>query len=98
MLPRRLLPWLFALTLLFGQAAAYAHTLSHLQQHEPAVPAHVCGLCVAQADLGSAATSAPPVLLLPIAAYGWFVAGAHPAAVYRLTAPRARAPPASGNA
>ena len=31
---RRLLPWLFALILLFGQAAAFAHTLTHLHPHD----------------------------------------------------------------
>ena len=53
MLPRRLLPWLFALTLLFGQAAAFAHSFTHA--HDPALPDHVCEVCVAQASLGSAA-------------------------------------------
>ena len=95
MLPRRLLSWLFVLTLLWGQAAAYAHTLSHLAEHEPAVPAHVCELCVAQASLGCSATATPPVLHMPIAGYDWFIAGVHPPAVFRLIAHRARAPPAS---
>jgi hypothetical protein len=98
MLPRRLLPWLFVLTLLWGQAAAYAHTLSHLAEREPAVPAHVCELCVAQANLGCAATATPPALHVPIASYDWFVASVHTPAVYRLAAPRARAPPASAHA
>ncbi|MBS1146313.1 MAG: hypothetical protein H6R08_489 [Proteobacteria bacterium] len=95
MLPRRLLSWLFVLTLLWGQAAAYAHTLSHLAEREPAVPAHVCELCVAQASLGCAAAATPPALHVPIAGYDWFTAGVHPPAVFRLIAHRARAPPAS---
>jgi hypothetical protein len=56
MLPRRLLPWLFALTLLFGQAATFAHSFTHA--HDPALPDHVCEVCLAQASLGSAAPTA----------------------------------------
>ena len=97
MLPRRLLPWLFALTLLWGQAAAYAHAVGHLTDNEN-LPAHVCELCVAQASLGCAAASTPPALHLPMAAYDWFVAGADAPAVSRLAVPRARAPPAPVNA
>ncbi|HEX5673749.1 MAG TPA: hypothetical protein VFX83_00140 [Azonexus sp.] len=55
MLSRRLLPWLFALTLLFAQAAAFAHTLSHLDAHDSALPDQTCEVCLAQASLGSAA-------------------------------------------
>lgn len=94
MLPRRLLPWLIALTLLFGQAAAYAHTLSHLKDRDSGVPAHACEQCLAQADLGSAATSAPLMLHTPAATFDWFIAATYPAPVPRLAAPRARAPPA----
>lgn len=97
MLPRRLLPWLFALTLLWGQAVSYAHTVGHLTDNE-SLPAHVCELCVAQASLGCAAASTPPALHVPIAAYDWFVAGADTPAVPRLAAPRARAPPSSVHA
>ena len=94
MLPRRLLPWLFALTLLFGQAATYAHTLNHLKDSHSGLPAHPCEQCMAQADLGSAVASNPPMLQLPAAAYDWFIAAGHPAPVPRLAAARARAPPA----
>jgi hypothetical protein len=54
MLSRRLLPWLFALALLLGQATAFAHTLSHLGAHDDAPPDPVCEVCVAQAQLGAA--------------------------------------------
>jgi hypothetical protein len=64
---RRLLSWLFALTLLFGQAAAFAHALTHLRTHE-AMPDKVCEVCVAQAQLGSAAPPSPVVLAIPAAA------------------------------
>ena len=60
MFPRRLLPWLFALTLLFGQAAAFAHALSHLHVNDGALPDKVCEVCVAQAQLG---TAVPPSLV-----------------------------------
>jgi hypothetical protein len=93
MLPRRLLPWLFALTLLFGQAAAYAHALGHLKDRDPGSPAHPCEQCMAQADLGCAAASTPPMLHLPAATFGWFIAAGHLATIPRLAAPRARAPP-----
>ena len=59
-LPRRLLPWLFALALLIGQAAAFAHSFTHV--HDPALPDHVCEICVAQAHLGGAA---PAPLITP---------------------------------
>lgn len=93
MLPRRLLPWLFALTLLLGQTVAYAHTLSHLKDRDSGWPAHACEQCVAQADLGCAATSAPPMLHAPAATFAWFIAAGRPAPASRLAAPRARAPP-----
>ena len=93
MLPRRLLPWLFALTLLFGQAAAYAHTLSHLKDNNSGLPAHPCEQCVAQADLGCAATPTPPVLHLSAATFDWFAAAVYPALASRPATPRARAPP-----
>lgn len=98
MLPRRLLSWLFALTLLWGQAAAYAHAASHLTDYDSDLPAHVCELCVAQASLGCAAASAPPALHLPVAACDWFIADPGTPAVPRLAAPRARAPPATVHA
>ena len=94
MLPRRLLPWLFALTLLFGQAATYAHTLSHLKDSNSGLPAHPCEQCMAQADLGSAVASNPPMLQLPAATYDWFIVASHSAPSPRLHIPRARAPPA----
>jgi hypothetical protein len=98
MLPRRILPWLFALTLLFGQAAAFAHTLTHLHAQEPGLPDKVCEVCVAQTQLGAGAAPAPLVLAMPLAAYRI------PSDVATLRvdlAPRpacARAPPAPSNA
>jgi hypothetical protein len=92
MLPRRLLPWLFALTLLFGQAAAFAHTLTHLRTHD-ALPDKVCEVCVAQAQLGSAVP--PSLVSLTIPAGGCLVASSA-AHVCADLAPRpgcARAPP-----
>lgn len=64
MFPRRLLPWLFALTLLIGQAAAFAHALSHLDAHDSGLPEPVCEVCVAHANLGSAAPAT--ILSLPV--------------------------------
>jgi hypothetical protein len=95
LLPRHLFRWLFVLALLWGQTAAYAHTLSHLKDHDSGVPAHACELCMAQADLGSAATPTPPALHLSAATFDWFLATSFPAPAFRLVAPRARAPPVS---
>lgn len=65
MLPRRLLSWLFALTLLFGQAAAFAHALSHPHADDSALPDHRCEVCIAQAQLGAAVPPATISLSLP---------------------------------
>ena len=62
---RRLLSWLFALTLLFGQAAAFAHALTHLRVHDTGLPDKVCATCLAQAQLGSALPPSLVVLTTP---------------------------------
>ena len=62
---RRLLSWLFALTLLFGQAAAFAHSLTHLRVHDTGLPDKVCETCPAQAQLGTALPPSPVVLAMP---------------------------------
>ncbi len=91
---RRLISWLFALILMFGQAAAFAHTLTHLQTHDTTLPDKVCEVCVAQAQLGGMAPPSTPVLaflpgdnIVPFSAAPLRVdLAAHPAC--------ARAPPA----
>jgi hypothetical protein len=95
MLPRRLLPWLFALALLLGQAAAFAHSLSHLHPHDSALPDKVCEVCVAQAQLGAAA--APSLLTLTIPpGDGLIVSFTAPVRVDLALRPAcARAPPAA---
>ena len=94
MLPRRLLSWLFALTLLFGQAAAFAHALGHLRAHDPALPDKVCEVCVAQAQLGAAVP--PGVVSLVLPGGGPIMAsGVAPARIDLSPRPAcARAPPA----
>ena len=93
MLPRRLLSWLFALTLLLGQAAAFAHSLSHLNHHDSALPDKVCEVCVAQAHLGSAAPPSPVTLSIP-PCDGLIVFIAQPVRVdFALRPACARAPP-----
>lgn len=91
---RRLLSWLFALTLLFGQAAAFAHALTHLRPHDAGLPDKVCEVCVAHAQLGAALPPSPVVVatapIIPV-----YTPGATPA--WADLAPRpacARAPPA----
>jgi len=98
MLPRRLLPWLFALTLLFAQAAAFAHALTHLHASDAGLPEQRCEVCVAQAQLGSAIPATAPELLVPPAAH--FLAAVDAPRCVDL-APRpacARAPPHSVHA
>ena len=62
---RPLLSWLFALTLLFGQAAAFAHALTHLRVHDTGLPDKVCETCLAQAQLGAALPPSLVVLAMP---------------------------------
>ena len=95
MFPRRVLAWLFALTLLFGQAAAFAHAVSHLDTHDDALPDKVCEVCVAQANLGSAAPAT--VFNLPIETAGpaELPAAALPLVTACFNRAQARAPPAS---
>ncbi|MHB0982593.1 MAG: hypothetical protein ACYC02_04335 [Thiobacillus sp.] len=93
MFPRRLLPWLFVLTLLFGQATAFAHAVGHLDAHDSALPDKVCEVCVAQASLGSAAPAT--VFSLPIETAGdtRLPAAVLPLAVVTPNFAQARAPP-----
>ena len=95
---RRLLSWLFALTLLFGQAAAFAHALTHLRVHDTGLPDKVCETCLAQAQLGAALPPSLVVLATPLADHAYA-----PSAKFACAdlAPRpacARAPPAPPNA
>ena len=95
MLPRRLLPWLFALSLLFAQAAAFAHALTHLHTSDAGLPEQNCELCIAQAQLGSAMPSTLAALSLPPATHSLVAADA-PCCVDLAPRPAcARAPPGS---
>lgn len=92
---RLLFSWLFVLTLLFGQAAAFAHALTHLHPHphDSALPDKPCEVCVAQAQLGSAA---PPgvVTVAAVAGDRLRAPGAAPACADLAPRPAcARAPP-----
>ena len=95
MLRRWLTPWLFALTLLWAQAGALSHATSHLAKSDPGLPDHVCELCLAQVNMGSAAASAPLAIPLPDATFNWV----RPVEIRILFTPplvaRARAPPAA---
>jgi len=95
MFPRRLLSWLFALTLLFGQAAAFAHALGHLDAHDSALPDKVCEVCVAQASLGSAAPATVFSLPIESVCHIEFPAGTLPPATVSTHHGQARAPPAA---
>jgi len=95
MFPRRLLAWLFALTLLFGQAAAFAHALGHLHAHDSALPDKVCEVCVAQANLGSAAPATVFSLPIETACHTELPAAALPPAAVSPHFAQARAPPAA---
>jgi len=93
MFPRRLLSWLFVLALLFGQAAAFAHALGHLDPHESALPDKVCEVCVAQASLGSAAPATAFSLPIESARPIELPAGMLPPAAAPTRHAQARAPP-----
>ena len=97
MLKRRLTSWLFALALMFGQAAAFAHALSHVNLHESAMPDKVCEVRVAQAHLGSAAPASLLVLALPAGHSVETPVAAPLRAGTPFLAACARAPPASFN-
>lgn len=93
MLPRRLFPWLFALALLFGQAAAFAHAISHQDAHDSALPDKVCEVCVAQAGLGSVAPATVFNLLIEPTRHIELPGGMLPPAAASTHHTQARAPP-----
>ena len=95
MLRRWLTPWLFALTLLIGQVGALAHATSHLTKSDPSLPDHVCELCLAQVNLGSAAASTPLLIPLSDATFHWARPVVDRILATRPPVARARAPPAA---
>jgi hypothetical protein len=92
---RRLLSWMLALALLFGQAAAFAHAFEHLKGGDADKGHPVCEVCVSQAGLGGVlpatgfALSADPAPTCPPPPV------ATPRAGVRQPFARARAPPLS---
>lgn len=95
---RRLFSWLFALTLLFGQAAAFAHALTHLRTHDTGLPDKVCEVCLAQAQLGTALPPSPVVMATPPADHLDAPDAKFPCADLAPRPACARAPPAPSNA
>ena len=93
MLRRWLTPWLFALTLLFGQMGALAHATTHLVKTDPGLPDHVCELCLAQVNLGSAAASTPLLIPFTDATFAWPRPAVNRILVSCPPIARARAPP-----
>ena len=93
MLRRWLTPWLFALTLLFGQMGALAHATNHLAEPDSGLPDQVCELCLTQANLGNAAAATPLSIPLSDATFGWIRPDVSHLPVTRLLEARARAPP-----
>lgn len=93
MFPRRLTSWLFVLTLLFSQAAAFAHALGHLDPHDSGLPDKVCEVCVAQASLGSAAPATVFSLPVESAPHIELPAATLPPATVSTPHAHARAPP-----
>lgn len=94
MVSRRVLSWLLAFALLFGQAAAFAHALEHLAPHK-AKPHHTCELCVAHAPLGGALPGKPFVPAPEAASFVLPAAAALPAVRSAARCAPARAPPIS---
>jgi hypothetical protein len=93
MLSRRLLPWLFAFALLWGQAAAFAHACSHLGAHDAGLPDAPCELCVAQAHLGGTIPGKPVVPAADTAPDAAPVGAALPAGRFVVRHAPVRAPP-----
>lgn len=92
---RHLLSWLFALTLLFGQAAAFAHALTHLRVNDTGLPDKVCETCLAQAQLGAALPPTPLVLATPPGDCAYVPGAAQVCADHAPRSACARAPPAA---
>lgn len=95
MLHRWFTPWLLILTLMFGQLGALAHATNHLSKSDPSLPDHVCELCLAQVNLGSAVTATPLSIPLSDATFGWIPPLVSQIPVTRPPVARARAPPAA---
>jgi hypothetical protein len=90
---RRLLSWLFALTLLFGQAAAFAHALTHLHTHDTGLPDKVCEVCLAQAQLGTALPPSLVVMATPPGNYAYIPNAEFPCSTLAPRPACARCPP-----
>lgn len=95
MLQRWLTPYLFALTLLFGQMGVLAHATGHLAKSDPGLPDHVCELCLTQANLSSAVTSDTFSIPLSGAIFDWLRPVETRIAHTQSLIARARAPPAA---
>lgn len=94
MLRRWFTPWLFALTLLIGQMSVLAHATSHLAKPDSGLTHPVCEVCLAQANLGSAAAATPLLVVIPDAVDPGYLAVAASVPATRPPVARARAPPA----
>ncbi len=92
---RHLIRYLFALTLLFGQAAAFAHALGHLQPNDAGVPEPACEVCVAHANLGSAVPACANLLPGVATVHAPLPVKATAAPSFSPRFAQARAPPAS---
>lgn len=92
---RRLLSWMLALALLFGQAAAFAHAFEHLKGGDADKGHPVCEVCVSQAGLGGALPATDFALPADPAAHCLPPLAAAPRAGICQPFARARAPPFS---
>jgi hypothetical protein len=91
MFARRLQTWFFALFLLWGQAAAFAHALEHVGEAATHAP---CELCVGQAQLGGNAPPSHAAHYLPLASPTVALPAPPAAATFTpSTRPCARGPP-----
>jgi hypothetical protein len=61
---------LLVAVLLFAQLAAGAHAVGHAEDNESGLPGHVCELCLAAHDLG---TALPALFALPPAPVPGFI-------------------------
>lgn len=92
---RWLTPWLLALALLLAQAGMLTHASKHLLNADAGLPDHLCELCLAQVNLGSAATATPLPTPFSNAIFHWAPPAASRGLDHRSPLARARAPPAA---
>lgn len=87
--------FLLVAVLFFAQLAAGAHAVEHAAGKEGTLPTHVCELCLAAHDLGSALPSLAVPLPLPAGTLVFEIQQLQPRAAMPAPPARQRGPPAA---